>query len=91
MSTREITCHTLHCDVTGCGNSLDDYEEETPLHFVDTDQAIEYAHGDALGWTVTTEAVSYGPRIIERFAVCNEADDAGHDAARKLIVQRGAR
>lgn len=85
MSTRQITCHTLHCDVTGCDNSLDDYEEETPLHFVDTDQAIKYARSEAYGWTVTDKAVSYGPRVVERFAVCNETQDADHDAARKLI------
>jgi len=85
VSTREITCHTLYCDVTGCGNSLDDYEEETPLHFVDTDQVIKYARSEVHGWTVTDKAVSYGPRIIERFAVCSEGDDSNHDEARKLI------
>lgn len=84
MSTREIACHTLHCDVTGCGNTLDDYEEEAPLHFVDTDQAVKYAHS-AYGWAVTDKAISYGPRIIERFAVCNETEDDAHMAARKLI------
>lgn len=85
MSTREITCHTLHCDVTGCGNSLDDYEEETPLHFVDTDQALKYARSEAANWIVTDKAVSYGPRVIERFAVCREVEDEAHLAARKLI------
>lgn len=88
MSTREVTCHTLHCDVTGCGASLDDYEEETPIHFVDTDLAINYARSEAHGWTVTDKAISYGPRIIERFAVCREVDDDAHDAARKLIGGR---
>jgi len=84
MSTREITCHTLHCDVTGCGASFDDYEEETPLHFVDADQAIKYARTEH--WTVVEpdQAITYGPRLIERFAVCPD-EDADHDAARKLI------
>ncbi len=85
MSTREIICHTLHCDVDGCGNSLDDYEEETPIHFVDTGQAIRYARSEVHGWTVTDKAVSYGPRVIERFAVCNETEDDAHDEARKVI------
>ncbi|MFL6113968.1 MAG: hypothetical protein ACJ786_21805 [Catenulispora sp.] len=83
MSTREITCRTLHCDVAGCDSTLDDDEAEQPIHFESIDQAIEYARNQ--DWTVTANAVSYGPRIIERFAVCPEGGSE-HDEARELIL-----
>jgi hypothetical protein len=83
VSTREIICRTLHCDVAACDNTLDDDEAEQPAHFESVDQAIEYARNQ--DWTVTPNAVSYGPRIVERFAVCPEGGSE-HDESRKLIL-----
>lgn len=84
MSTRKITCHTLHCDVAGCVASLKDEEHGGTLVYDTTEQLLAAAKG--YDWTVTDKAISYGPRIVERFAVCPEGD-SDHDEARGLIIE----
>jgi hypothetical protein len=44
------------------------------------------AVAESYDWTLTSKAISYGPRIVERFAVCPEGD-SDHDEARGLIIE----